>query len=208
MDKSLLITCGLQCSGKSTLTDRLQSHLDLKLVCSDDIRIELLGNPKISNANPLERYLVYYHTLETAKKILGSGHSIIVDATFSKRIFRQSAYFIAAESNASVYVLNCVCNNYGLVSKRYNNRLEQRKRNEHLFDEWAEVQTFHHSYQTFEQLDKEAMPDGRPVSIICYDSEKDQAEIVYSDGSKTIETILEAINSVTANGRYLKAVNH
>ena len=137
MDKSLLIMCGLQCSGKSTLTDRLQSHLDLELVCSDDVRVELLGNPKINDANPLERYLVYYHTLEAAKKLLVSGHSIIVDATFSKRIFRQSAYFIAAESDASVYVLNCVCNNYGLVSERYNRRMEQRKRNEHLFDEWA-----------------------------------------------------------------------
>ena len=50
------------------------------------------------------------------------------------------------------------------------------------------------------------MPDGRPVPIIRYDSEKDKAEIVYSDGSETIETIVEAINGVTAEGKYLKAM--
>ncbi|MFC1722921.1 AAA family ATPase [Nanoarchaeota archaeon] len=207
MNKNLLIMCGLQCSGKSTLTAKLQSSLGLELVCSDDVRIELLGNPKIINANPLEQYLVYYQTLEATKNILNNGSSVIVDATFSKRIFRQSAYFIAAESDASVYIINCVCNNYGLVSERYKHRVEQRKRKEHLFDEWAEIQIFHNSYQTFEQLDREAMPDGRPVPIICYDSEKDQAEIVYSDGSETIDMLLEAMNIPAVKGLRLRAVN-
>lgn len=104
MKTSLLIMCGLQCSGKSTLTAKLQSSLSLDLVCSDDVRVELLGNPRIAHANPLERYLVYYHTLEAAKEVLNSGQSVIVDATFSKRIFRQSAYFIAGEADASKYV--------------------------------------------------------------------------------------------------------
>ena len=119
-------------------------------------------------------------------------------------MFRQTAYFIAAEFDASMYVLNCVCNNYGLVRQRYDRRLEARRRKEHLFDEWVEIQTFHNSYQTFDKLDKEAMPDGRPVPIIRYDSEKDTAEMVYSDGSETIETILEAINGIAAE-IYLKA---
>jgi predicted kinase len=206
MDKSLLIACGLQCSGKSTLTDRLRSNLGAELVSSDYVRVKLLGNPKVIGANPLERYLVYYHTLEAAKHVLDGGQSAIIDCTFSKKLFRQSAYFLASEADASVYIINCVCNNYGLVRERYNRRCEQRRNNTHIFDGWAEIETFHRTYQDFEQLDREAMPDGRPVPIIRYDSEKDQAEIIYSDGTETIETILEAINGVTADKHYLKAV--
>ena len=206
MHKSLLITCGLQCSGKSTLTGKLRSNLGIDLVCSDDVRVKLLGNPKVLHANPLERYLVYYHTLETAKGILDNGESVIVDGTFSKRLFRQSSYFLASEADASIYIIQCICNNYGLVRERYDYRCEQKKKKTHLFDEWAAIETFHRSFQDFEQLDREAMPDGRPVPIIRYDSEKDQAEIVYSDGSETIETILEAVNCVAEEGHYLKAV--
>jgi predicted kinase len=207
MDKSLLITCGLQCSGKSTLTGRLSSSLGIETVSSDAVRVKLLGNPKVIGANPLERYLVYYQTLESARRVLDTDQSVIVDGTFSKRLFRQSAYFLAAELGVSMYVMHCVCNNYGLVRQRYERRCEQRRNNTHIFDGWADVETFHRTYQDFEELKKEAMPDGRPVPIIRYDSEKDLAEIVYSDGSETIETIVEAINGVMAEKHYLKAVN-
>jgi predicted kinase len=206
MDKSLLIACGLQCSGKSTLTGRLGSSLGIETVSSDTVRVKLLGNPKVIGANPLERYLVYYQTLESARRVLDTGQSVIIDGTFSKRLFRQSAYFLAAELDVSVYVLHCVCNNYGLVRQRYERRCEQRKNNKHIFDGWAEIETFHRTFQDFEDLDREAMPDGRPVPIIRYDSERDMAEIVYSDGSGTIETILGAINNVTSEKNYLKAV--
>jgi predicted kinase len=205
MDKSLLITCGLQCSGKSTLTGRLSSSLGIETISSDTIRVKLLGNPKVIGANPLERYLVYYQTLENARRVLDTGHSVIVDGTFSKRLFRQSAYFLAAELDVSMYILHCVCNNYGLVRQRYERRCEQKRNNTHMFDGWAEIETFHRTYQDFEELHKETMPDGRPVPIIKYDSEKDLAEIVYSDGSETIETILEAISS--REELCLKAVN-
>ena len=205
MDKSLLITCGLQCSGKSTLTGRLSSSLGIETVSSDAIRVKLLGNPKVIGANPLERYLVYYQTLESARRVLDTGQSVIIDGTFSKRLFRQSAYFLAAELDVSIYVLHCVCNNYGLVRQRYERRCEQRRNNTHIFDGWADVETFHRTYQDFEELHKEVMPDGRPVPIIRYDSEKDRAEIVYSDGSETIETMLGAISGNRAE-KYLKAV--
>jgi len=206
MNKSLLIACGLQCSGKSTLTSRLSSSLGIETVSSDTVRVKLLGNPKVIGANPLERYLVYYQTLESARRVLDTGQSVIIDGTFSKRLFRQSAYFLAAELDVSIYVLHCVCNNYGLVRQRYEHRCEQRRNNKHIFDGWADIETFHGTYKDFEELDREAMPDGRPVPIIRYDSEKDYAEIIYSDGSETIETILEAISGVTADKHYLKAV--
>jgi predicted kinase len=188
----LLITCGLQCSGKSTLAARLRDALGIDLVSSDEVRVRLLGNAKVQTANPLERYVVYYQTLQAARNALRRGRSVIVDGTFSKRVFRRSAYCFAQEEGASVYIAQCVCNHYGLVQERYERRREQKKVGTQLFDEWTDLALFHRGFQEFEPLDRETMPDGRPVPIVRYDSERERADIVYSDGSEIIESIVDA----------------
>ena len=198
----MTIMCGQPCSGKSTLSKRLSTDLGIKLISTDDVRIKMFENPIILKGNPLERYVVYYHTLKKAEEIVSAGESIMVDGTFSLKTFRIGAYYTASKLGIPLYLIECVCNNYGLINQRF----EHRKRNNNLFEEWANIESFHKKFLDFEHLDREIMPDGRPVPIIHYDSEKGKAEIVYSDGSRNIEEIIKAINRPVVKNEYEKKI--
>lgn len=196
MNKKLIITCGLQCSGKSTLSSKLSQSLSIARICTDDFRVRLFANPHILKSNPLDRHLVYWVTLFKAEEILLNGQSVIIDGTFSIKTFRQGAYFVAEKTGASPYLIYCECNNYGLIQQRYEQRQEQKKSNTHLFEEWTTVEPFKKLYLEFQRPDREVLPDGIPVPVIRYDSEQGRAEVIYSDGSETIHEIIEAINKV------------
>jgi predicted kinase len=195
MNHTMILMCGLQCSGKSTLARRLSNAFGIELISNDIVRVEFTKNPGIMNTNPLERGVIYYLSQRRAEDILSKGQGVIIDATFSQKIFRQGAYYTAAKTGASIYLIHTVCNNYGLIKKRYEQRQEQKKNNTHLFDEWSTIEPFHKLFQEFESPDREVLPDGTPVPIIRYDSEKGRAEIIYSDGSNSIQRILEVINN-------------
>jgi len=184
MNKALITMCGLTCVGKSTLSNKLSASLGIKRISTDDVRIKLPKEAtEILNGNPMLRYVVYFHTLEIAQNILLKGQSVIIDGTFS------GAYFVAAKTGASVYVIECYCNNYNIIHQRF-----EKRKNNPIFKEWASIESYHKKFLDFEPLDREILPDGRPVPIMRYDSEKNIAEVVYTDGSETIQNILEAIN--------------
>ncbi len=195
----MIICCGLQCSGKSTLSTELSERLGISRVCTDDIRKRHCDNPGIINTNPLERHHVYRLTLKQAEEHLMEGRSVIIDGTFALRIFRKAAYHTAEKNSAQPYLIHCFCNNYGMIKERYRKRQEQKKNNTHLFDEWTTPQPFYKLFQEYQNPDREALPCGEPIPIIKYDTQHNKAWIEYSDGSKTINEILEAIKQPERN---------
>lgn len=189
MNKAMIIMCGMTASGKSTVSGKLSAQLGIKRICTDDIRVKLPREAtQILNGNPLLRYVVYYHTLKLAQKILAKGENVIIDGTFSLKAFRQAAYFIAYKTQASIYVIECYCNDYGIISQRF----EKRQSNP-IFKEWAQIESYHKKFLDFENLEREVLPDGKPASILRLNTASGKAEIIYSDGSKAIELILQAI---------------
>ena len=195
MNKIMIIMCGLQCSGKSTIAKKLSTNLGLEFLSNDSIRTKLLDDPGILNSNPLDRYICYRHSIKLAEGILERGQSAVIDATFSHKVFRKGAYHLALKTGASIYLIECVCNNYGIILQRYEHRKELKNNNSHLFDEWTTPDPYNKLFREFERPDRETLPNGVPVPTIIYDSEHNKAEIIYSDGSEAIEMILEAITA-------------
>jgi hypothetical protein len=112
----LLITTGLIGSGKSSVAEGVAAALDLHLVSSDQVRKTRAG---LSPDTPqrVEYGTGIYHaaasrqTYETlaglARTALDEGHSVIVDATFSRQEERQRMATLAQEGGADFFLLEC-----------------------------------------------------------------------------------------------------
>jgi predicted kinase len=85
--QSLLVMCGISCSGKSTTAKKLQEALDIDLVSTDMFRKHSDFNKTSLNRNPLERYVVYYNALRKAEELLQQGKDVIIDGTFTPSAF-------------------------------------------------------------------------------------------------------------------------
>jgi len=189
-NSNLLVMCGISCSGKSTTARKLQEAFGGVLVSTDMFRKQSCMNKVGLDRNPLERHVVYYNAIMKAEELLLQGRDVILDGTFILKILRQAAYYTAHATWSNVYLIHCVCNNYGLIKQRY----ERRKKNNNMFEAWQKIEGHNVKYQQFEALDREAMPDGRPVPIIRNDTETSKAEVLYSDGNRMMKRILEVLD--------------
>lgn len=190
MKTNLIIMCGISCSGKSTTAKKLQEALDIELISTDKYRKYSDFNKVNLDRNPLERFVVYHNALIDAEKKLRNGQDVILDGTFILKLLRQGAYYTAHATNSNAYLIHSYCNNYALIQTRY----EQRKKKNNMFEAWQKIEGHNVKYQQFEEIDREVMPDGRPVPLIRNDTEKGIAEIMYSDGSEMIERVVGVLN--------------
>ncbi len=115
---SLVIFSGLMGTGKSTLTAELSFELGLDQVKSDTVRKQIAGIPAT------ERYLAdynmgiysadysretYQRLLEAAARALAKGKSIVLDASFSKREYREPFRLLAEKTGAGFFIINTTC---------------------------------------------------------------------------------------------------
>ncbi len=115
---SVIIFSGLMGSGKSTLASELAYELGLDLVRSDLVRKSLAGVP------PTERHLdeygkgiysdyyngkTYESLLQTAENSITSGRGIILDASFRKRMDRDSFRQLALRHGVPFYIIITAC---------------------------------------------------------------------------------------------------
>jgi aminoglycoside phosphotransferase family enzyme/predicted kinase len=143
---TLWIFCGLPATGKSTLAREVAEALELPLFRSDAVRKERLGlaaqqemvapfgkgiyRPEISA-------LVYGQLLALAQEQLKSGHSVVLDATYARRRWRQEARQLAEDVDVNLLYVECYCSEATM-----HQRLAQRQvapsvsdaRPEHLSD--------------------------------------------------------------------------
>jgi aminoglycoside phosphotransferase family enzyme/predicted kinase len=112
----LFITRGLSGSGKSHLAERLAERLPAIRLRSDVERKRLAGLPPaartgatpgtgIYTAETTEN--IYRHLAAIAGRILAAGQSVIVDATFLKRLQREDLRKVSAGCGADFLVLDC-----------------------------------------------------------------------------------------------------
>jgi predicted kinase len=199
MAQNLIVMCGISCSGKSTSAKKLHDLLGIELVSTDVHRKHSDFNKMNLDRNPLERFVVYYEALKKVENILSHGSDVIIDGTFILRLLRQGAYFSAYSTGSDAYVVHCVCNDYGLIQQRYG----VRKRNNTMFEAWSKIEGHNVKFREFEDLDREVLPDGRPVPVIRNDTSRSMVDVLYSDGSETIDVIVDALNRP-----YLAEVQH
>ncbi len=96
-DPAVLVFMGRVASGKSSLAAEVARELGWQLISSDKLRKTLAGVPLHDRGNAVSRRALYaaemtertYATMiREARETMDCGHGVILDATFSKRVFR------------------------------------------------------------------------------------------------------------------------
>jgi predicted kinase len=95
MNRSLTILAGVPQSGKSTYARNLKLSMAGTIICPDDIRLALHGQPYVQEAEPF----VWGMAEVMARALLKSGHNIIIDATNTTPKRRKQWVSLAEEFN-------------------------------------------------------------------------------------------------------------
>ncbi|QYC41853.1 hypothetical protein Nocox_21235 [Nonomuraea coxensis DSM 45129] len=113
---SLILVGGAPATGKSTIGGALADRLGHTLLRSDRVRKELAGlDPLRPAAAPYRQGIydaahteqVYAELLSRAEKLLGSGESVVLDATWGDRRHRDAAEQVALRAAADLVQLRC-----------------------------------------------------------------------------------------------------
>jgi aminoglycoside phosphotransferase family enzyme/predicted kinase len=133
---TLWVFCGLPATGKSCLAEGLAKALSIPLFQSDRIRKE--EQPVSCQQvvpfgqglyRPQMRHRVYARLLALAQETLKAGQSVILDATYSRRKWRDEVRVLASDLDTNLVFVECLCKEETIRS-----RLKQRERESSLSD--------------------------------------------------------------------------
>ncbi len=113
---TLWVLCGMPATGKSTYAKRLHEIFDILLLRSDEARKELPeyreGQGPVPFGTgvyrPEMRGRAYSRLLSMAQEELKNGRSVILDATFSRKKWRDEAARLAQDLDANILFFECV----------------------------------------------------------------------------------------------------
>ena len=112
----LWVFCGMPASGKSTLARLVARALFMPLFASDTVRKREPDFPHdgviafdAGAYRPVLRGRVYASLFNLAQDELKKGRSVVLDATFSKAQWRESAIRLAKDQKAGLIFVECVC---------------------------------------------------------------------------------------------------
>ena len=129
----LTITVGLMGTGKSRVAELLAQRLKAQLISSDVLRKELAGIPSTERRyqnweeglySPEALDQTYQEMHGRATETLASGGSVVLDASYRRRAWRQDALRVAKEAGVPFIALECVCP-ADVVRTRLDTRLDQ-----------------------------------------------------------------------------------
>ncbi len=123
---ALLITVGVTGTGKTTLADRLARHTGAVVISSDIIRKQSSGIPLTehhfddfdtglySSQNTQNTYAAM---LQKAALFLSQGKTVILDATFTKQVFRSQSKDLAEKYDADFLLVECLANKDDIIER-------------------------------------------------------------------------------------------
>jgi aminoglycoside phosphotransferase family enzyme/predicted kinase len=140
---TVIVVFGLIASGKSTVARELGQRMGAPVLCSDEIRKQLLGvSPETAqhaaafsgayDAHMTQR--VYDTMLARATPVLASGRSVVLDASFRARGQRDQARALAAARGAEVLFVECQVERAQALA-----RLAERAHRPHVSDGRVEI---------------------------------------------------------------------
>ncbi len=115
----LIMVCGLPGTGKSSFSKELAKKIGADYLSSDSIRMQVLDRRTYSKD---EKSRIYRLLAEKAGRSLTEGKSVIVDATFYLRDYRELFCSVAENNGTSLEIIECV-----LDEKELRGRIEKRK---------------------------------------------------------------------------------
>lgn len=134
----LWVFCGLPASGKTLFARMIAETFSMDLVQSDVLRKEMSGVSLLQREivpygkglyRPERRQMVYGQMLALAQDCLKNGRSVVLDATFSLRKWREDAAQLASDVDASFILVECVCS-----EENIRKRLKEREGQETVSD--------------------------------------------------------------------------
>ena len=152
---SLILTCGLMGTGKSTIARVLSDALGWKRLSSDMVRKELAGLSSAERRYEPFQQGIYasdfsektYRTLfAQAGGLLLAGSSVILDASFHRERERAAALDLATKMRADFLMIECRCEDV-IIRQRLDARL--RKENEPSDGRW---EIFQEQKKIFERI--------------------------------------------------------
>ncbi len=111
---TLLITCGLMGSGKSSLASGLSELMNIQIISTDRVRKELAGiDPAVSRHVPFSEDIyseqftdrTYGELFSRADRRLTEGRTVLLDGSFTDHVRRKQALEIARDIGARFLVL-------------------------------------------------------------------------------------------------------
>ena len=127
---TLVITCGLTGSGKSTVAASLGGELGVTVIASDRVRKELAALPESERVlaayeeglyAPEFTAATYRELLHRTEQSLARGEPVVADATFRRRSDRLRFRDLAMRGGASFVIVHVICPEK-LVSQRLHDR--------------------------------------------------------------------------------------
>ncbi|MCX7778747.1 MAG: AAA family ATPase [Patescibacteria group bacterium] len=137
----LILGAGLPGIGRSTRLKLLAKKIKAKILDSDLIRRQIFQKPKYDFKSKL---LVYQKMMRKAEKFLKQGKKVILDATFSLKIYRQLAIDLVRKLKISYFVIEFYC-----PKKVAKKRLEKRDREKSISEA---------NWQVYQKIKKEFEP--------------------------------------------------
>jgi aminoglycoside phosphotransferase family enzyme/predicted kinase len=171
----MLVLRGLSAAGKSAVADELSRNTGFCVLSSDAIRKGLFGiAPLEHRIEPFERGIytpeaterTYSRLIEEGTELIGSGRSVILDATFSKLKYLKTAGKKAKASGAFFHVVECTAEEE-TVRKRFKERVFEKGG---ITD--ARWETYLRQKALFEPFDDSVGPylvlktDGQPEAVV------------------------------------------
>jgi aminoglycoside phosphotransferase family enzyme/predicted kinase len=152
-EPTVLVIMGRAASGKSTLANALGRELGFEVISSDRTRKELAGVPLFQRVKGAARRGLYSEAMtnETYKKLfqyaktqLDRHASLILDATFSRRDYRDELRRLLDSKNASYWFIEAKAPDVAVRQ-----RLEQREGTTHLVSD-ARLEDFEMLTRSYE----------------------------------------------------------
>ena len=105
-ERTLYVVMGLPGTGKTFVARSIAHKLGAFHLRTDVIRKELFSTPIYSEN---EKEVVYKEFFRRATEVLERESSVVLDATFAKRIYRDGAEKVAKQAGAKLVLLETMC---------------------------------------------------------------------------------------------------
>ena len=181
----LLITCGLPCTAKTPISEKISEVKGCSVLRTDLIRRELLKDEDIFDekvgSDIGKRMMVYDEMFRRAEEILEKGDSVILDATFITQSLRRRAAEMAAEYHKTLIIFQTSCPQEVALA-----RILRRDRESYESNALTE-QAYLNNKKEFEEVDLDDLKQlntGLDIIHLIVDTRHDSPENWYITGEE------------------------